>query len=921
MKRLGSPRIISWAVLLACLLLPLSLLASRHTNDLPSSRNGSCTSLAQSNCQNGNGSFPFVAAYPSATPALIGTNFTVTVTAYLYGTASVATDSNSGVSSYSGATANSTVVDVSLSSSNSNARLVAIAVGANLTNPGYVTAPEVGFQNGLPYTHDSGTSLSLSDPVVNVESGYTLWALGPSPPNEVVLVADGVPMTTTGTKIIDPTDGTSLVPTTSAANGIAAPSSSATFAIVVFNGSGYEIVGGLPLVGEPFPCGFPNGTPSITCHDFSTPVEVDLSTGSFSEWTRADNAPSPTPTYTTDVIDPDTGNDTAVCGSTFLSISDLNLRAAYSYTPSSNQTVNISTAGSHYQTVVDVTDGTTVTCSDMSADGTAFQAGLDNVPLKGGTQYLIYIGDYPPIQPSQQSDDSPDSDICDTQDANGNISPCPLTSDPVLNFSITVQPEVTATSLSCAPTNSVTGTPVACTATVSDTTTAANIPTGSVQFGFTAGSSATAAETLTAQLSNGVATATISSLTAASYTVTATLQPSTSQFLTSSGATTLTITNPSPITTTTTASASQSSVLAGAGFMISAILSKASGTTPPTGTLSLFDSLAQVGPSASVSTNPVSFAINSATVGTHSYTVQYSGDSFYTPSTSTAVQVVVNQDASTTTLTSSSSSVDQNGSITLTAAVANASGTSLAPTGTVTFFSGSSSIGTGVLNNGVATLTTSALSASAMSYSLTAQYGGDANFTSSTSTAITVTVVAATFKLSAAPSSISASPNTPGTTTISLAPTGGFTQVVTFACSGLPTGASCSFSPATLTPDPAGDTASTVLTVSTSAISANNSGSGSKEYLAICLAGCIPFLFFRHRKRGFRRHSSVVKIWLATLVLLCTSILAVGCGSGNSMTSQPQTTTTNSIVTVTGTSGSGAAAMSQSLQITVAITN
>jgi hypothetical protein len=140
----------------------------------------------------------------------------------------------------------------------------------------------------------------------------------------------------------------------------------------VFNGTGYEIVGGLPLWGEPTPCVSATDTSTATCHNFSSLVDVDLSSGCFSELTRVDKAPSLSP-YTTESSDSN-GNDTAVCGNPLLAINSLNLRAGYSYTPSTNQTINISTAGSHYQTVIDVTDGTTVTCSDISTSGVALQA-------------------------------------------------------------------------------------------------------------------------------------------------------------------------------------------------------------------------------------------------------------------------------------------------------------------------------------------------------------------------------------------------------------------------------------------------------------------------------------------------------------------------------------------------------------------
>ncbi len=78
-------------------------------------------------------------------------------------------------------------------------------------------------------------------------------------------------------------------------------------------------------------------------------------------------------------------------------------------------------------------------------------------------------------------------------------------------------------------------------------------------------------------------------------------------------------------------------------------------------------------------------------------------------------------------------------SVTFTATVTANSPGSGTPTGTVTFDDGATTLGTGTLNgSGVATFSTSALALN--SHSITAVYGGDTNFTTSTSTAASQTV-------------------------------------------------------------------------------------------------------------------------------------------------------------------------------------
>ena len=94
--------------------------------------------------------------------------------------------------------------------------------------------------------------------------------------------------------------------------------------------------------------------------------------------------------------------------------------------------------------------------------------------------------------------------------------------------------------------------------------------------------------------------------------------------------------------------------------------------------------------------------------------------------------------ANTTTLLQSSlnpSGVGQ--AVTFSAAVTSGGG---APTGTVTFKEGTSTLGTGTLANGVAQWTTTGLGVG--SHSVTAQYGGDANFNASTSSVLVQVVTA-----------------------------------------------------------------------------------------------------------------------------------------------------------------------------------
>ena len=98
-------------------------------------------------------------------------------------------------------------------------------------------------------------------------------------------------------------------------------------------------------------------------------------------------------------------------------------------------------------------------------------------------------------------------------------------------------------------------------------------------------------------------------------------------------------------------------------------------------------------------------------------------------------------------------------------------------------------------------------------HSISAQYGGDANFAVSTSTAfsINITAVAGNFTLSVSPSSATVTPSQAGMAVVTVTPTNGFNQQVQFSCSNVPEGIDCEFEPHAVTPN--GAPASTRLAV------------------------------------------------------------------------------------------------------------
>ena len=120
----------------------------------------------------------------------------------------------------------------------------------------------------------------------------------------------------------------------------------------------------------------------------------------------------------------------------------------------------------------------------------------------------------------------------------------------------------------------------------------------------------------------------------------------------------------------------------------------------------------------------------------------YSGDTAFATSSSAPLTQAVNQDASSTTVTSSANPSVYGQPVTFTATVSAKAPGSGTPTGTVAFFDGTTPLGTETLDaGGVATCTTTAFQLGVGNgQSITAVYGGDGNFTASTSNTLKQTV-------------------------------------------------------------------------------------------------------------------------------------------------------------------------------------
>ena len=247
------------------------------------------------------------------------------------------------------------------------------------------------------------------------------------------------------------------------------------------------------------------------------------------------------------------------------------------------------------------------------------------------------------------------------------------------------------------------------------------------------------------------------------------------------------------------------------------------------------------------------------------------------------------------------------------------SATTGTPTGAVTFFNGATSLGSGALSQGVATLTVSALPSG--HDNITAQYGGDTNFTGSTSPVETVSVNSPDYTVSArwnniSPVSVSlaAGQQTNPPIVITVTPNLTYTGTVTFGCGNLPAYITCAFNPTSgsLTFG-SGDTAAqsvslTVAVASTIGMLQRTSPVLLAAAMPLGLLGFLP-LMGENRKR-LRLYLGIVALALAAAGTI------TGCTSAGSTTNLPPAGTQTIVVTTTGNGG-----IQHSLNLKINITN
>lgn len=300
----------------------------------------------------------------------------------------------------------------------------------------------------------------------------------------------------------------------------------------------------------------------------------------------------------------------------------------------------------------------------------------------------------------------------------------------------------------------------------------------------------------------------------------------------------------------------------------------------------------------SFSYSPVAGTVLAA--GQHTLTAQFAPQDTtdYTAGTASVVLTVL---AGTPQIqvTASADPVFTSNAVTFTASLAAQPTT---PTGSVTFYDGTTAMGTVTASGGTATLTTSTLPVG--NHAISAIYSGDSNFQSVTSAGIVESIQDFTLNVVGAGSG-TVYPGNTATFQLALTPVNGATlpSAVAMSIAGLPQGTT-----ARITPTPvAANSAATILTLQVTPHSIAELERGGPRMPgrgAPLVLGLVLLPFARRLRRTGRR-------WMLVVLLACGAAVAMGVSACSHVSYTPHPYT----ITVTGQSGN----LSHTAMVTVTI--
>ena len=336
----------------------------------------------------------------------------------------------------------------------------------------------------------------------------------------------------------------------------------------------------------------------------------------------------------------------------------------------------------------------------------------------------------------------------------------------------------------------------------------------------------------------------------------------------------------------------------------------------PAGTVTFSANTAVIG-TANLTGGTATLTYSGLAVGSYTITAIYGGDANDQGSSgASAAQLVVGSIPTVTDLGSSTTDGTTAQTI-LVSTVLNTSGNSTpAPTGTVTFFNGTTVVGSGPLDaSGVATL---ALNLPAGSYSISAYYSGDLLHSTSTSPAVTVVVPGTGFNITVTPATVTVATRQNVTVTVTLNSLDGFADTIGLGCGSLPAGVTCHFSSVTAQVTANQNPPPTVqLTIDTDYPLTGGSSamnSHAKTPSATLAALCPPFsLFFGWILWRFRKKHAKALTAMLLLLLSSAALLVNGCSDISYTSAAPGTY----VIQVTGVGSSSEIAHYQNVTLNI----
>jgi predicted secreted protein len=338
------------------------------------------------------------------------------------------------------------------------------------------------------------------------------------------------------------------------------------------------------------------------------------------------------------------------------------------------------------------------------------------------------------------------------------------------------------------------------------------------------------------------------------------------------------------------------------------------GSRPPTGTVVFSDGTTVLGNVALDATGTASFAAASMAFGQHPISAAYGGDTVDLASVSATMTQSVQLRPTSEVLTASSTSLTGGQQVTLIAVLRFAG--PVAATGSVTFTSNGTTLGTTAIDStGVATFTANLLTNSP---TVIATYSGDSVYAGSTSAQTSITVIPPTqFSIQINPSAVTLQSQQHSTVTLTLASVNNFSDTLNMGCLGLPYAATCTFSKDSVTLGAGGTQTLTVVVDTGSPLTAGSQAKlerhGGRSAAAMCiLPGGLLLGLLLWSGRGTKRNRLAGLMMMLLLAGLASGLS--GC-SGLNINGTPAGTYVFQI-TATGT-GTG---VSESADITLTVT-